>query len=155
MTYKEYKDNKQAEFNALPLFFALTNGQFKKEMEKRGLTEDDTDKIFYSNGAFYLRTDAPLIREFYVRQDAEFHELMKIPDFAISAFEYEMENHEYSINWQGDFDVCNAICDDEPEYYDSFDYKDYLAADHHEEWIPFYEQAKKIYFRKAEENDWF
>lgn len=37
MTYKEYRDKTQAEFNALPLFFALTNDQFKREMEREVL----------------------------------------------------------------------------------------------------------------------
>ena len=46
-------------------------------------------------------------------------------DFAYSAFEYEMYNHEYPINWQGDWDVCS--CFGHCEYDDSKYGKDYLA----------------------------
>ena len=32
-------------------------------------------------------------------------------DFAVSAFYYEMANHEYHINpYQGDYDVCSCFC---------------------------------------------
>ena len=157
MTYKEYREKKQAEFNALPIFFAFNNEQFKREMEKRGLTENDTDKVYrWSNGTYYLRKDADKIREFVLtnEKDNELNELMKIPDFAISAFEFEMENHEYAINLQGDFDVCNIFCDREPEYDDMKDYANYLMEDGHSDWIPFYEQAREIYYRKAEQYGW-
>ena len=39
----------------------------------------------------------------------ELNEAMKDPEFAKSAFRYEMDNHEYSINWDGDSDVLNCF----------------------------------------------
>ena len=156
MTYKEWRDKRQAEFNALPIFFAFNNEHFKREMEKRGLTEEDTDKIYkFGNNCFYLREDADKIREFVLddSHNGELERLMQDEEFAIDAFIYEMSNHEYSINWQGDFDVCNALCKKEPEYDDSKTYKDYLREDHHEEWIPLFEKAKKLYYKKENENE--
>jgi len=153
MTYKEYRDKAQSEFNALPIFWAFSNKQFKEEMEKRGLTEDDTDMIYrFGNGGFYLKSDAQIIRD-YMNKPDELPELMKVPDFAISAFEYEMHNHEYGINWQADWDVCCCFCSKEPEYGDDKDYKDYLAEDGHEEWIPFYAQARKNYYKWEAERE--
>ena len=29
--------------------------------------------------------------------------------FARSAISYEMRNHEYGINWEGDYDVCSCF----------------------------------------------
>ena len=67
MTYQEYQAKRQEECNALPLFFAFSNEQFKKHMEERGLTENDTDKIYRlgDTGGFYLRSDAALIKEYF------------------------------------------------------------------------------------------
>ena len=31
-------------------------------------------------------------------------------EHARNAFKYEMFNHEYAINWQGDWDVINCFC---------------------------------------------
>ena len=36
--------------------------------------------------------------------------LMKKEQFAEEAFRYEMDNHEYAINWSGDDDVLAALC---------------------------------------------
>lgn len=125
MTYEEYKNQRQSEFNALPIFFAFSMEQFAREMEKRELTVDDTDKIYrFGNGGFYLRSDAPIIREFMNKPDP-IRELMNDPEFAESAFYYEMGNHEYHINlYQGDWDVCSCFgsCD----YGEEKDYRDYL-----------------------------
>lgn len=125
MTYEEYKNQRQSEFNALPIFFAFSMEQFAREMEKRGLTVDDTDKIYrFGNGGFYLRSDASIIREFMNKPDP-IRELMNDPEFAESAFYYEMGNHEYHINlYQGDWDVCSCFgsCD----YEEGKDYRDYL-----------------------------
>lgn len=125
MTYEEYKNQRQSEFNALPIFFAFSMEQFAREMEKRGLTVDDIDKVYrFGNGGFYLRSDAPIIREFMNKPDP-IRELMNDPEFAESAFYYEMGNHEYHINtYQGDWDVCSCFgsCD----YGEEKDYRDYL-----------------------------
>lgn len=125
ITYKQYKDKRQAEFNALPIFFAFSNEQFKEQMEKRGLTENDTDKIYglKGTGGFYLKKDADLIRAYFNKKD-ELPELMEDYEFAKSAFRYEMDNHEYAINWQGDWDVVS--CFGNPKYSDTKDGIDYL-----------------------------
>lgn len=152
MTYQEYKDKRQSEFNALPIFWAFSMKQFEEEMNKRGLTKDDQDKLFkFGNGGFYLKSDADKIREFINKPD-EFPELAKDKDFLLSAFNYEMDNHEYAINYyQGDWDVCSVFFN--CEYEDSKDYKDYLKEGGHEDWIPVYEQARKEHFERAKE--WF
>src|SRR5574344_210153 len=108
MTYEEYKNKKQEEFNDLPIFYAFSNEQFEAAMNERGLTLKDTDKIFKlgDTGGFYLKKDAEIIRAYFSKQD-ELSELMKDKTFATEAFLYEMNNHEYAINWQGDYDVCS------------------------------------------------
>lgn len=156
MMYKEWKDKRQAEFNSLPIFFAFNSEQFSREMEKRGLTSEDTDKLYkFSDNCFYLREDAEKIKCFILdgSPNEELEELMKDEEFAVDAFLYEMKEHEYSINWQADYDVCNYFCSKEPEYSDSKTYKEYLKEDNHEEWIPFYAKARKLYYKYESERD--
>lgn len=155
MTYKEYKKARQDEFNNLPIFFAFGNEQFKKAMEERGLTENDVDKVyrFGDTGGFYLKKDADIIRNFMNKPD-KLNEYMKNPEFAESAFYYEMGNHEYHINWQGDWDVCSCFGD--CEYSDGKTYVDYLKEiGYTQETINAFKLAKKRFHSDCIKNDWY
>lgn len=155
MTYKEYKKARQDEFNNLPIFFAFSNEQFKKAMEERGLTENDVDKIyrFGDTGGFYLKKDSDVIRNF-MNKPNKLNEYMKDPEFAESAFYYEMGNHEYHINWQGDWDVCSCFGD--CEYSDDKTYVDYLTElGYTQEIINAFKLAKKRFHSDCIKNDWY
>lgn len=155
MTYQEYKQQKQDEFNSLPIFFAFSDEQFEKEMNKRGLTSKDTDKIYSlsSTGGFYLRSDAEKVHEFIHRIDP-LPELMKDDDFAESAFYYEMKNHEYHINWQGDWDVCNCFGD--CEYKEQNTYRDYLKIiGYSENTVQAFYRARRKFLQDCSDNDWY
>ena len=154
--YREYRERRQAEFNALPIFFAFGKEQFKKAMEERGLTENDTDKVYALSGGaggLYLRKDAQIIRDYFSKPD-ELPELMKDLEFAEDAFYEEMCNHEYGINWQGDGEVCSC-----------FGYVDYEEGENGTGYlrkmgfsgdvVGAYLRAKRRYYKAAEENEWF
>lgn len=154
ITYEEYRDARQQEFNALPIFFAFSNDQFREGMEKLGLTENDTDKIYkLGYGGFYRKSDAPLIRA-YADGD-RLDDLMQNYDFAKDAIYYEMCNHEYAINWQADFDVMS--CFGNIEYTDSSDeleqYFDQLKWSNDQRRA--YLDARREYYKAAEEHEWF
>ena len=154
MTYREYKEGVQKTVNDLPIFWAFGNRQFKEEMEKRGLTVNDTDKIYaLGGGGYYLRTDAGVIRDFFNRP-RKLPELMKDPVFAEDAFVSEMKNHEYWINSQGDWDVCSCFGDceykswkDGPAYLRDMGYSDAV--------VEAYQSAKRKVWHEACEKDWF
>lgn len=152
MLYKEYKAKRQQEFNELPIKFAFSNAQFKEIMEEWNLTAKDTDKIYkFPGGGFYRKCDAELIRAYFNKRD-ELEDLMKDYKFRVSAFRYEMDNHEYSINYyQGDWDVLNCFSDRELNYEDFKTYKEYLEEMNHPEWIESYKEAIKSH-NKASEN---
>lgn len=154
MTYQEYKQQRQAEFNALPIFFAFSNQQFEEEMNKRGLTVNDTDKIYrLGMGGFYLREDAQKIRD-YLNKPDELQDLMKDHDFAVSAFRYEMDNHEYAINtYQGDWEVVGCFSAKPLEFGDDKNYIDYLREAGLDHLTGCYEEARKSHYKAAEE--WF
>lgn len=150
MTYQEYKDAEQKKVNDLPIFFAFSDDQFRRAMEERGLTMDDTDKIYRlgDTGGFYLKTDSDKIKAYFNKED-KLPELMKDHDFAVSAFRYEMDNHEYAINWQGDWDVCSCFC--RCKYGEEKTYRDYLTEAGMSDLIPAYYEAKKQHMKSAEE----
>ena len=109
MTYQEYTDKRQKEFNELPVFFAFSNEQFREAMQERGLTEKDTDKVYSLGcGGYYLKSDSEIIRAYFSKPD-ELSELMKDYDFCKSAVYYEMCNHEYGINLEADWEVMSCF----------------------------------------------
>ena len=154
MTYQEWKTARQNEFNNLPIFFAFGKQQFKEQMEKRGLTENDTDKVYTIGfGGYYLIEDAPIIRAFMNKPD-DLAERMKDYDFAVSAFVYEMGNHEYHINGQGDWDVCSCFGNCEYDYWKSG--RDYLKEEgYSDEVMDAYDEARKRFYKLCNENDWW
>lgn len=154
MKYEEWKSIRQSEFNNLPIFYAFSDRQFKAAMEKRGLTENDTDQIYALGlGGYYLKKDADAIRDWFNKPN-ELPELMKDFDFAVGAFYYEMCNHEYGINWQRDWDVCQCFGD--CEYGDGKYGREYLKEmGYGDDVCKAYEFAKRKYYREAEKNEWF
>lgn len=127
MTYDEYRTERQTKANNLPVFFAVSKKQLKEEMAKIGLTTSDEDKkkicsVPWASNTFCLKSDIPKIIA-YIEED-NITELMKDPVFAEEAFRYEMDNHEYAINLQGDWDVCS--CFFSVEYESSKTGDDYL-----------------------------
>lgn len=131
MTYKEYNKQTQDEFNKLPLFWAFSDDQFEKALGERGIkVEEAKDHVYRSKalmGAFYLKKDAGVIQEYFKRDRMkELRDLMdKDAGFALEAFEYEMMNHEYPINWEGDYDV--ASCFGRCEFSEEKSGEDYLT----------------------------
>ena len=61
---------------------------------------------------------------------------------AYEAFYYEMENHEYAINWDGDDDILGCF-DLNYDKLVEFGLKD------------IYERARRDYMKAAVENNWF
>jgi len=155
MTYLKWKKNGQKSFDELPIFFAFGRDQFKQAMEARGLTENDTDKIYRlgDTGGFYLKSDADIVKAYFEKKD-DLPGLMNDHDFAVDAFYYEMGNHEYHINYQGDWDVCSCFC--HCDYGSDKDYADYLKdGGYSDEVIGFYKEAKKKFYKDCDEKGWW
>jgi hypothetical protein len=149
MTYQEYREKRQKEFDALPIFYAYSNKQLEEELAVRGLTMNDLKQVgrIKGIGGFFLLKDRPIIAEYFNKPD-ELVELMKDTEFAVQAFLYEMDNHEYAINYyQGDYDVCSCFCKCEWSEYKT--YTDYLEEANHKEWIVPYEVAQRKHMKKA------
>jgi len=101
-TYVQMKNRHQREFDDLPIFFAFSNEQFKKGMEKLGLTENDTHLIFKINGGgFYKKTDSHLLQSYLGRTNLEMKQAISEDTsgegFIYQMFNYELSNYEYVV----------------------------------------------------------
>lgn len=153
MNYQDYLNKRREEFEALPIWFAFGQRQFDEAMIEHGLQPTDTDKIYRlsDTGGFYKREDAAIIKAFF-DSGSYLETLMGDGAFREDAFYYEMGNHEYAINWQGDWDVCS--CFGGCEWSEEKTYVEYLQELGHPEWVPQYRKAKKRHMRYAIENEW-
>lgn len=94
--YNQLKERHQKEFNEFPIGFAFDKKQFKEQMEKLGLTENDTDKIAsIGGGGFIRKTDISRFLEMLERHTKETKDAMLNDEFLYTAFRYELNNHEY------------------------------------------------------------
>lgn len=104
MTYEEYTQARQKAWNELPVFYAFGQDQFDKALQAHGYKKKDIkDIVSLGYGAFCHRSALAAVKAF--TEADSLSELMKDYDFAYGAIYYEMANHEYHINWEGDYDV--------------------------------------------------
>ncbi len=103
--YLDLKKRHQKEFEEFPIAYAFNDKQLQEALEKLGATKEECITVF-GHGDIVKRTDAKALIALLERQDEEMKQRLKDdPEFAEAAFLYEMDNHEYAINWTADEDV--------------------------------------------------
>ena len=98
MMYREFKEMKQKEFNALPTMFAFSKKQLEEQMEKLGTNKSEIVNLGY--GMFMRKKDLYLLDAFEGKYEAMEKELMKNDDYLLDAFLYELRNHEYIVTYE-------------------------------------------------------
>lgn len=109
--YLDLQNKHRKELEEFPIAYAFNDEQLKEALEKLGATKEECVTVF-GHGDIVKKTDAKRFVEMLKRHTDEVKDRLKSdPDFAMAAFLYEMDNHEYAINWSGDEDVlaCFAI----------------------------------------------
>lgn len=107
--YLELQKRHQKELEEFPIAYAFNDKQLEEALEKLGATRDECVTVF-DHGDIVKRTDAKALVKLLEDQREEM--LQRIRDdveFAEAAFLYEMDNHEYAINWDGDADVLGCF----------------------------------------------
>lgn len=133
MKYIEFKDMLQNKVNDLPMFYAFSNEQLDNALDDMGLSLKDMkgNKIVRLGfGAYCLKRDLDsILSELNAVDDAK-REFIEDYEQAYDAFVYEMSNHEYHINYEGDWDVlsCFGLNDNVCEYEDGKDVDEYMDA---------------------------
>ena len=107
--YLDLKKNHQKEFEDFPIAYAFNDEQMKEALTKLNATKEECVSVF-GHGDIVRREDAKALIALLDRQDKEMKaRLRKDPELAEAAFLYEMNNHEYAINWTADEDVLTAF----------------------------------------------
>lgn len=105
--YLDLKQRHQKEVEDFPIAYAFNGKQLKEAIEKLGATKYEVTTLGY--GTVIKKTDIPAFEELLEDHRHELKEAMKDKEFAYEAFSYEMDNHEYAINWSGDSDVLECF----------------------------------------------
>lgn len=144
----------------LSMFYALRT---KTEYMMIGLSNPKKDEIYEKLRETYTVPN-PVCFAFFKEEDKAFSDhlielhigLEKAKDtseeseeYMEEAFLYEMNNHEYAINYyQGDWEVCG--CFGNCKWGESKNYIDYLTEMGKANLIPVYERARKRHYKNAE-----
>lgn len=108
--YLDLQKRQQKELEDFPIAYAFSKEQLEDALRKLGVNSAVECVSVMGHGDIVKRTDAPKFLAMLHRHTEELQNAMKDKEFAEAAFLYEMDNHEYAINWSGDEDVLAALC---------------------------------------------
>lgn len=161
MKYTEFKDMLQKKVNGLPTFYAFSNEQLDNALDDMGLSLKDmkgNKLISMGFGAYCLKRDLDgILSELNAVDDAK-RKFIEDYEKAYDAFFYEMGNHEYHINYQGDWDVlsCFGLNDNVCEYEDGKDVDECMdAMGLSPVTKAAYHDARGDFLRMARDKDWY
>lgn len=107
--YLDLKERQQKEFEDFPIAYAFNDEQLKEALNKLGATKEECISVF-GHGDIVKRENAKPLIDMLDRHTKELHKKMRDDvEFAYAAFLYEMDNHEYAINWTADEDVLDCL----------------------------------------------
>lgn len=109
LTYRELFDKQQQELSDFPIAYAFNKQQLEEALVKLGAKDVSECVTYLDMGDVMKKTDVPAFKEMLKRHRKEMLEAIGDPEFAYEAFLYEMDNHEYAINWSGDEDVLGCF----------------------------------------------
>ena len=109
--YLDLQKRHQKELEEFPIAYAFSDEQLQEALKKLGAETKEECVTVFGHGDIVKRENAKALVAMLERHTKETKEALKDPEFAEAAFLYEMDNHEYAINWSGDEDVlaCFAI----------------------------------------------
>jgi hypothetical protein len=107
--YLDFKKKQQKEFEDFPIAYAFNDKQLEEALVKLGATKEECVSVF-GHGDIVKRENAKPLITMLDNQTKELHKkLREDVEFAKAAFLYEMDNHEYAINWSADEDVLECF----------------------------------------------
>lgn len=114
--YLDLQEKHRKELNEFPIAYAFNDEQLKEALKKLGAKSTDECVTVMKSGDIMKRENAKPFLDMLKRQVKEVQDLLLSDmDIAEAAFLYEMDNHEYAINWSGDEDVLRCFGLDEEE----------------------------------------
>lgn len=96
------------EINNFPIKFAFSDEQLKDALKELDADINDCTSVV-GIGDVIRKKDVPNYIDMLKQQKDEIDELTKDHELMYEAFLYEMDNHEYAINWEGDAEVLGCF----------------------------------------------
>lgn len=106
--YLALVEKHREELEAFPIVYAFDEKRLEEGLKKLGTTKDECVS-YLGIGDVMRKADVPAFEAMCERHHEELMRAMKDEEFAEAAFLYEMDNHEYAINWSGDADVLSCF----------------------------------------------
>lgn len=108
--YLDLQEKHREELNNFPIAYAFNDQQLKEALVKLGVDSIDECVTVFGHGDIVKRGDAKKFIDMLKRHAREVKDaIVADKEFAEAAFLYEMDNHEYAINWDGDDDVLRCF----------------------------------------------
>lgn len=137
--YLEFIDKQRKEIEDFPIAYAFNDKQLEEALVKLGAKSIDECVTVCGHGDILKKENAKPFLDMLKRHTKEVQDKLKTdPEFAEAAFLYEMDNHEYAINYDGDDDVLRCF---------GMDYEDLRASGLQ----AVYETARRKHFKNMEE----
>ena len=107
--YLDLKKRHEKEFEEFPIAYAFNDKHLEEALAKLNATKEEVVTVF-GHGDIVKRENVKALIALLERHEQELHQKLKDDaEFAEAAFGYEMDNHEYAINWDGDADVLGCF----------------------------------------------
>ena len=114
--YLDLQEKHRKELNDFPIAYAFNDKQLQEALEKLGAKSVDECVTVMGSGDIVKKENGKPFLDLLKRQVKEVQDLLLSDmDIAEAAFLYEMDNHEYAINWSGDEDVLRCFGLDEDD----------------------------------------
>lgn len=107
--YLDLRSRHQKEFDEFPIAYAFNDKQLEEALEKLGATKEECVTVFGHGDIVKKENVKALLAMLDRQQDELIRHLLDDAEFAEEAFLYEMDNHEYAINWTADEDVLDCF----------------------------------------------
>lgn len=110
--YDDYEKKRYFLCNYYPLQFDYISIFFIGSDEERASLQEKTKNMFYSAPALAYFNDAETVEKIdklYIKLQEEREKVQTSYNYMYTAFLHELWNHEYIINWQGDWDVFSCF----------------------------------------------
>lgn len=107
--YLDLKKQHEKEFAEFPIAYAFNDKQLEEALVKLGAKKEECVTVF-GHGDIVKKENAKPFVDMLKRHTQEIKDaIVADEEFAEAAFLYEMNNHEYCINWDGDDDVLRCF----------------------------------------------
>ena len=108
--YLALTEKHREEINNFPIAYAFSEKQLQDALIELGVESVKECVTIFGHGDIVRKEDAGKFVDMLERHSKEIKDaLIADKDFAEAAFRYEMDNHEYAINWDGDEEILRCF----------------------------------------------